>query len=227
MNTEQMTEFDKIKEMWAGFAVTEAAREEIRKTTVCFDESELKRLQRDTTYSRNMIDRLGQPPLQSVTEILEILDLAEKGKCLTPYQLERVRKVTSGESAGTAETPGAGTAELTSDRKPATGKIKKSAPVKQFSKVMREYNVGDSVYVLPDGKIGIVCEPVNEKGVLRVQVAGRKIWLNHKRVRLHVKAEELYPDDYDMSIVFDSVENRKIRHDMSRKYTDAVITEEK
>ncbi len=45
MDTEKMTEFDKIKDMWAGFAVTEAAREEIRKTTVCFDESELKRLQ--------------------------------------------------------------------------------------------------------------------------------------------------------------------------------------
>ncbi len=81
--------------------------------------------------------------------------------------------------------------------------------------------------MLPDGKIGIVCEPVNEKGVLCVQVAGRKIRLNHKRVKLHVKAEELYPEDYDMSIVFDSVENRKIRHDMSRKYTDEVIIIEK
>ena len=27
-----------------------------------------------------------------------------------------------------------------------------------------------------------------------------------------------YPEDYDFSIVFDSVENRKARHQMERKY---------
>ena len=26
---------------------------------------------------------------------------------------------------------------------------------------------------------------------------GKKIWINHKRVKLHVAAEELYPEDYD------------------------------
>lgn len=86
-----------------------------------------------------------------------------------------------------------------------------------------KFQIGDSVMVLPDQKIGIVCEEVNDKGVLRVQIAGRKIWINHKRVKLHVKAEELYPEDYDMSIVFDSVENRKKHHDMGRKYTTETI----
>ena len=89
--------------------------------------------------------------------------------------------------------------------------------------VSRKFKLGDSVMVLPDNKIGIVCEEVNDKGVLRVQIAKRKIWINHKRVKLHVKAEELYPEDYDMSIVFDTVENRKKRHDMGRKYTTEVI----
>ena len=86
-----------------------------------------------------------------------------------------------------------------------------------------KYKIGDSVMVYPDKKIGIVCVPVNEKGVLRVQMPNKKIWINHKRVKLHVAATELYPDDYDFSIVFDSVENRKKRHDMDRKFTDAVI----
>lgn len=31
-------------------------------------------------------------------------------------------------------------------------------------------------------------------------------------------AEELYPEDYDFSIIFDSVENRKLRHQMERKF---------
>ena len=58
-----------------------------------------------------------------------------------------------------------------------------------------------------------------------MQVKGKKIWINRKRVKLHVAAKELYPEDYDFSIIFESVENRKIRHDMSRKYTEATITD--
>ena len=89
-----------------------------------------------------------------------------------------------------------------------------------------QFKIGDSVMVYPDKKIGIVCEPENDKGVLRVQIAGRKIWINHKRVKLHVSADELYPEDYDFSIIFDSVEKRKIRHDMERKYTEEIIQSE-
>ena len=70
---------------------------------------------------------------------------------------------------------------------------------------------------------GIVCEPVNEKGVMRVQLPDKKIWINHKRVKLRVAASQLYPEDYDFSILFDTVENRKIRHDMERKHTDEII----
>lgn len=99
-------------------------------------------------------------------------------------------------------------------------KVKK----RQDSMWLREkYHRGDSVMVFPDKKIGIVCEPINEKGVLRVQLPGRKIWINHKRVKLHVAATELYPEDYDFSIVFETVENRKKKHDMYRKYTEEII----
>lgn len=79
--------------------------------------------------------------------------------------------------------------------------------------------------VYPEHKIGIVCEPVNDKGCLRVQLPNRKIWINHKRVKLHVAADRLYPADYDFSIVFDTVENRRKRHDMERKYTGDVTIE--
>lgn len=102
-------------------------------------------------------------------------------------------------------------------------KIKKIKKVNGNINLRNKYNRGDSVMVLPDKKIGIVCEPVNEKGVLRVQLPGKKIWINHKRVKLHVAATELYPEDYDFSVVFDTVENRKLRHDMERKYTDGII----
>lgn len=81
------------------------------------------------------------------------------------------------------------------------------------------YSVGDSVTIYPDKKIGIVCKKVNEKGVLQVQLKDKKIWLNHKRVKLLVKAQELYPEDYDFTIIFDTVEKRKAQHQMGRKYT--------
>ncbi len=70
--------------------------------------------------------------------------------------------------------------------------------------------------VYPDKKIGSVCQTMNEKGVLRVQMPDKKIWINHKRIKLHVAAAELYPEDYDFSIIFDSVKNRKLRHNMDR-----------
>lgn len=102
-------------------------------------------------------------------------------------------------------------------------KISQRKNTKRNIELRNKYKLGDSVMVYPDKKIGIVCEPVNEKGVLRVQLPGRKIWINHKRVKLHVAATELYPADYDFSILFESVENRKIRHDMERKYTEERI----
>lgn len=106
-------------------------------------------------------------------------------------------------------------------------KITKSSKTKNSRSLSTKYKIGDSVMVYPERKIGIVCEPINEKGVLRVQLPNKKIWINHKRVKLHVAATELYPEDYDFSIIFDTVENRKKRHDMQKKYTDDVIEVEK
>ena len=102
-------------------------------------------------------------------------------------------------------------------------KIKKHKEVKKSEDLSEKYRIGDSVLIYPEKKIGIVCVPVNEKGVLRVQLPNKKIWINHKRVKLHVAAKELYPEDYDFSIVFDTVENRKARHDMERKYTERIV----
>ena len=104
-----------------------------------------------------------------------------------------------------------------------SNKIRKTVKNKKDVKLQEKFRRGDSVMVFPDKKIGIVCETMNDKGVLRVQMPDKKIWINHKRVRLQVAASELYPEDYDFSIIFDTVENRKKRHDMERKYTEEQI----
>lgn len=101
-------------------------------------------------------------------------------------------------------------------------RIQKTKKVSRQENAMK-YQLGDSVMVFPDKKIGIVCQTANEKGVLRVQMQDKKIWISHKRIKLQVAAQQLYPEDYDFSIIFDSVEKRKARHQMERKYVDTEL----
>ena len=65
----------------------------------------------------------------------------------------------------------------------------------------------------------------DEQGNLLVQVAKDKQEINHKRLKLKVAADQLYPEDYDFSIIFDSVEVRKARHQMERKYQEGLQIE--
>ena len=52
-----------------------------------------------------------------------------------------------------------------------------------------------------------------------MQLRGQKQLIPYKRLTLKVAASALYPEDYDFSIVFDSVATRKARHQMDRKFT--------
>lgn len=81
-----------------------------------------------------------------------------------------------------------------------------------------QFNIGDSVKVYPQKEIGIVYARSNERGEIGVQVKGRKQRINHKRLKLLVAADELYPDNYDFSILFDSVVNRKARKLMEKRH---------
>ena len=63
MNIDKQIEFDKVKEIGAELAVTD--------------------------YAKELIEKVGTPPLQNITEIRDVLMIVEKGDCLTPYQLEQ------------------------------------------------------------------------------------------------------------------------------------------
>ena len=63
----------------------------------------------------------------------------------------------------------------------------------------------------------------DKRGNVGVQIHGAKHLVNHKRLESYISTAELYPDDYDFSIVFDSVENRKIRHKMDKRHTHGTI----
>lgn len=82
----------------------------------------------------------------------------------------------------------------------------------------QRFQVGDSVTVYPEGDLGIVFRPMDGKGQVGIQIRGEKIHISYKRLRLKTPAKELYPPDYDFSILFDSVETRKTRHQMDKRH---------
>jgi len=86
------------------------------------------------------------------------------------------------------------------------------------------FTMGDSVLLLPDKKNAIVYQPADDDGNVIIQFQGKKISVRHNRLKLLVPAAQLYPPDYDFSIIFDTVANRKAAHTMDRKFDrDAVI----
>ena len=86
------------------------------------------------------------------------------------------------------------------------------------------FTMGDSVLLLPDKKNAIVYQPADDDGNVIIQFQEKKITVRHNRLKLLVPAAQLYPPDYDFSIIFDTVANRKAAHTMDRKFDrDAVI----
>lgn len=97
-------------------------------------------------------------------------------------------------------------------------RIVKTEPPKQVNIRSQRFNIGDSVVVYPQKKIGIVFRKADGNGDVGVQIQKKKEFINHKRLQLKVAANEMYPEDYDFSIIFDSVANRKARHKMEKGY---------
>lgn len=100
----------------------------------------------------------------------------------------------------------------------ALNQIKEDKPAKSANTRSQRFQIGDSVVVYPQKKIGIVYRTANEKGEVGVQIQKKKELVNHKRLQLKASATEMYPEDYDFSIIFDTVANRKARHKMGKGY---------
>lgn len=97
----------------------------------------------------------------------------------------------------------------------------KTNPKKAQKTPSKKYQLGDSVIVYPQKILGLVYEPTpTSKGEIGVQIRGKKQLINHKRIKLKTSASDLYPADYDFSIIFDSVELRKTRYQTNRMYRE-------
>ena len=69
--------------------------------------------------------------------------------------------------------------------------------------IKSRFQIGDSVMVYPQRKLGIVFAPADDRGDVGVQIQKRKLLVNYKRLQLKVAASQMYPEDYDFSIIFD------------------------
>ena len=75
VNTEKSLEFDKIKERWAGLALTDWAKKEIHAITPYLAEGELLARLKETTQAKKM--------LKSLREDAAHCTLPEKWECMT------------------------------------------------------------------------------------------------------------------------------------------------
>ncbi|MBY9082135.1 DNA mismatch repair protein MutS [Paenibacillus sp. HN-1] len=85
------------------------------------------------------------------------------------------------------------------------------------------YQIGDAVFITSLGRTGIVYRERDAKGMVGVMVQKHKMQFNHKRLKPYLSKEELYPEDYDLDIVFETKEDRKKRNLMRRKHVDGLM----
>ncbi|WML40155.1 endonuclease MutS2 [Neobacillus sp. OS1-2] len=84
------------------------------------------------------------------------------------------------------------------------------------------FHQGDNVKISPANEFGIIYSGPDQHGNYMVQIKGEKVVINHKRITLYIAACELYPDDYDFDIIFQSKENRKKSKLLSKRHDETI-----
>ncbi|WP_442951636.1 endonuclease MutS2 [Paenibacillus sp. GYB003] len=82
----------------------------------------------------------------------------------------------------------------------------------------KRFEPGDCVYIAHMGITGIVYAPEDGRGMVGVMVRKQKCKINHKRLALHIPKQELYPENYDFDIVFETKKDRKLKKQMSKRH---------
>lgn len=85
------------------------------------------------------------------------------------------------------------------------------------------FEIGDAVLVTSLGRTGIVYEKRDSLGMVGVMIQKQKMRFNHKRLKPYLSKEELYPEEYDFDIIFESKDTRKKRKLMQRKHVEGLI----
>ncbi|GAA0721209.1 mannonate oxidoreductase [Clostridium malenominatum] len=79
-----------------------------------------------------------------------------------------------------------------------------------------EYKIGDKVRLLDHKDFGIIYKEKDEFNNVKVLFENKIMVVNSKRLELSIKAQELYPKDYDLNSLFTSYKERKLEKDIER-----------
>lgn len=91
----------------------------------------------------------------------------------------------------------------------------KEAVVEELKEIV-SYQVGDKVKLLDKDDFAIVYKEVDKFNNVEVLYKDEFITVNVRRTELYLKAQELYPQDYDTNSLFISYEDRKLEKDIKR-----------
>jgi len=139
------------------------------------------------------------------------------------YIIDRSREI-----AHNGYTPDTAAMEAEAMRAPLPRPAKEKAEQQKEASVQQPpFALGDSVHIAYLGRTGIVCETEDAMGIVGVMIQRQKYKINKKRLTLHISAEELYPEQYDMDIVLESKETRKMRKLMNRRHVKGLVIEKK
>ena len=81
---------------------------------------------------------------------------------------------------------------------------------------LENFEIGDKVKLLDFDDFAIVHKPMDKLNNVEVFYKNEFISINAKRLKLQLKAEDLYPKDYDLNSLFISFEKRKLEKDIKR-----------
>ncbi len=87
---------------------------------------------------------------------------------------------------------------------------------KDSGKDENRFRKGDSVIIGNTDEKGIVYEVDDEYGNVVVLVRNEYKTFHKKRLKLHIKREDLYPPGYDLDVVFVPYNKRRLEHDLRR-----------
>lgn len=79
-----------------------------------------------------------------------------------------------------------------------------------------EYSVGDKIILLENNESAIVYKERDRLNNVTILYNKEFIEVNYKRIKLELKASELYPEGYDLNQLFISYKERKLEKDIER-----------
>jgi DNA mismatch repair protein MutS2 len=117
--------------------------------------------------------------------------------------------------------------EMLNARRAAQAKVKKPQikPKETEHVTEKDFQIGDRVFVTSLNTAGIINTLENKQGEYSVMVKNQKLNIHKKRLKLHIESKMLYPENYDMDIVFETKENRKKDKLMSKRHVDGLSIE--